>query len=210
MSTTNIPNYYVNEGFLFINNNTKVNDSKNKSFEKSKIIDIEGKLVCLGEIIYNNSRKDFLECVKKNYINHYSPLYKGTRIRIYWYDDRFNISTINQIYPNIDISKYINQINFDLLDKKICYYAIMCDDIPTIILTYMEEITKKMKKNINNIVNVNLKIPVLSEDLAFENHLEIFDCKNPFMILDQIQLHNHGLMFYSNCGINSEVFEFVK
>ena len=30
MSNTNVPNYYVNEGFLFINNNTKINDSKNK------------------------------------------------------------------------------------------------------------------------------------------------------------------------------------
>jgi len=206
---TKIPDGYVNEGFLFINNNTIVNES-NKTFEIGKIIDIDGKLVCLGEIIYNNSRKDFLDCVKKKSITHYSPLYKGERIRIYWFNERFNISTINQIYPNIDISKYINQINFDLLDKKICYYAILNDDCNTIILTYMVEMTKNMKKNTNDIVNAKLKIPVLSEDLAFENHLEIFDCKNPSMILEQIKLHIHGLIFYSNCGNNSEVFEFVK
>ena len=205
MSNTKITNGYVNEGFLFINNNTNVNEL-NKTFEIGKIIDIDSKLVCLGEIIYNNSRKDFLECVKKKSITHYSPLYKGTRIRIYWFNERFNISTINQIYPNIDISKYIYQINFDLLDKNICYYAILNNDLNTIILTYMIEMTKKIKKN----NGCKLKIPVLSEDLAFENHLEIFDCKNPTMVLDNIKMQNHGLIFYSNRGKDSEVFEFKK
>ena len=202
---TKIPDGYVNEGFLFINNNTIVNES-NKTFEIGKIIDIDGKLVCLGEIIYNNSRKDFLDCVKRKSINHYSPLYKGIRIRLYWYNDKFNISTINEIYSDIDISKYINQINFDLLDKNICYYAILVDEYNTIILTYMVEMTKKIKKN----NGCKLKIPVLSEDLAFENHLEIFDCKNPIMILDNIKMQIHGLIFYSNQGKDSEVFEFSK
>ena len=208
---TKIPDGYINEGFLFINtnnntnNNTNVNES-NKSFEKGKIIDIEGNLVCLGEIIYNNSRNSFLECVKKKYITHYSPLYKGTRIRIYWYNDKFNISTINQIYLEINFSNFIYQINFDLLDKNICYYAILNNELNTIILTYMVEMTKKIKKN----NGCKLKIPVLSEDLAFENHLEIFDCKNPIMILDNIKMQSHGLIFYSNRGKDSEVFEFVK
>jgi hypothetical protein len=203
MSNTKIPNGYVNEGFLFIN--TNVNES-NKSFEIGKIIDIDGNLVCLGEIIYNNSRKEFLECVKKKYITHYSPLYKGTRIRIYWYNDKFNMSTINQIYPEIDFSNYVNQINFDLLDKNICYYAILNDDLNTIILTYMVEMTKKIKKK----NECNLKIPLLSEDLAFENHLEIFDCKNPIMILDKLEIQIHGLIFYSSQGNQTEAFEFVK
>lgn len=230
MNNTNnnkVPNGYVNEGFLFINNNTNNNThnntnnntntkEENKHFEKGKIIDIDGKLVCLGEIIYNNSRKEFLDCVKKKYIIHYSPLYKGTRIRIYWHIDKFNISTINEIYPKIDFSKYSNQINYDLLDKNICYYAILSEEINdihnTIILTYMVEMTKKIKKN--NACNINLKIPVkipsLTEDLAFENHLEIFDCQYPLVILDQLQLQIHGLIFYSNRGKDSEVFEFRK
>ena len=201
---TKIPNGYVNEGFLFTNTNNTI--LENKTFEKGKIIDIEGNLVCLGEIIYNNSRKEFLECVKSKTITHYSPLYKSTRIRIYWYNKTFIMSTINQIYPEIDFSKYVNQINFDLLDKNICYYAILDHECNTIILTYMVEMTKKIKKN----NGCNLKIPLLSEDLAFENHLEIFDCKNPIMILDKLEIQIHGLIFYSNRGNQSEVFEFVK
>jgi len=55
-----------------------------------------------------------------------------------------------------------------------------------------------------------LKIPVLSKDLEFENHLEIFDCKNPTMFLDNIKMQSHGLIFYSNRGKDSKVFEFRK
>ncbi len=200
----NIQEGYVNEGFLFINNNK--DESENKTFEIGKIIDIECKIVCLGEIVFNNSRKDFLDFVKCKSITHYSPLYKGIKIRIYWYDEHFIISTINEIYSEIDISgentKYINQINFDLLDKNIIYYATITKE-NTIILTYMVEITNKMKKNKIPILN----IPKLSEDLAFENHLEIFDCQYPFLILDKIEMQINGLIFYSNCGV---WFEFCK
>lgn len=67
----------------------------------------------------------------------------------------------------------------------------------------MVEITKKMKKNKTPI----LIIPKLSEDLAFENHMEIFECKYPFLILDKIEMQINGLIFYSNCGV---WFEFCK
>ena len=74
----------------------------------------------------------------------------------------------------------------------------------------MVEMNKKIKKNNGCNSKIHAKMPSLSEDLAFENHLEIFDCQYPLVILDQLQLQIHGLIFYSNRGKDSEVFEFRK
>jgi hypothetical protein len=190
-----IPDSYENSGFLYINNN-----GENKTFIKGKIIDCDGKTICLGEIIPNVSKKDFLDCIKRKSITHYSPLDKGIKIRIYWFDNHFIISTENEIYPDIypDINndiKYKNQINCDLLDKKFCYYAILTED--KIILTYMLELKKRIKKYGEIPL---LSIPHnLSEDLAFEHHLEIFECTEPLSILENNGFY--GVKFYGTNGI---------
>ena len=126
---------YDNEGFLYINNRHGSQDKKDDTitFKKGLICDSDGELVCLGEIVpivastLNLAFSDYMLDIK-----YWTPLIRGIKIRIYWceFANMFNISSAGKIYPTdstLFISKetLLEQINFELLDKTICYYAII-------------------------------------------------------------------------------------
>jgi hypothetical protein len=186
------------EGFLYINNTYEPTDDT-ATFKIGEITDITGNIICPGEIV---SIMDYEEFEKnKNCITHYSSVLKGKKIRIYIVDDSVMISRECEIYPDELMSEYEikNQINFELLDKKICYYAtIICENNnKQIILTYMTEILNPKLENID-----------LSYDLAFMNHLSIYKCDNDSaMETFRIKLNKqeNGLIFYKNDG---QRFEF--
>lgn len=208
MSLINVPFGYDNEGFLYINN---CGDDCNKTFEKGKIIDIDGNIICPGVIVPSYSLNEFTS--RTNDIMYYSQIIRGRMIRIYWYDSNcngngngndngdtgiFNISREYRIYPNLKLDKYKKQINFDLLEKSKCYYAILTDT--KIILTHIID-----NNNIHSLPE--LTIPELNEDLAFENHIELLPCPEPLLTMKSINSQENGLIFYCKDGTH---FEFAN
>lgn len=116
---------YINEGFLYINIDTD-SASTTEPFIKGRIVDMNKTLVCPGEIVpslINPDTDPETSDISSLYndIKYYTPLLKGIRIRIYWYDKVWHISTIDEIYP------VINNLNvkFDMLDENKVYYAVI-------------------------------------------------------------------------------------
>ena len=188
------------EGFLYINNTYNPYDST-KTFKIGEITDTNGSIICPGEIISTMDYEDFER--NKKLITQYSSVLKGKKIRIYILDDNVMISRECEIYPDQKLMRECEikkQINFDLLDKDNCYYATIVNDINNnkqIILTYMTELLNPKLENID-----------LSHDLAFMNHLPIYNCDHESaMEIFNKKLNNqeNGLIFYKNDG---ERFEF--
>jgi len=167
---------YTNEGFLYINNVPV----QQEQFIKGRIIDSDNTLVCPGEII-PQLVDEYTEIIHEE-IQYYSPIIKGTRVRIYYYNSYWHISTVNKIYPStIKQDLFIEQINSDDLDIDNVYYAVITDE-DIIILTYITEKNAPV-----------LAIPDLDIDHAFKHHMAI----KPFDITQEKlqemikKLHTH-------------------
>jgi hypothetical protein len=150
-----------NEGFLYI-------DIQNEdSLKKGQIFNMDRQVICPGEIVPWQIDAELFHTEYAARLCYYTPELKGYPVRIY-YDGfcRFNISTGTRIYPD-HLPLFIDQqLNYHLLDKTKCYYAIVTDE--RIILTH-----------IMNPVNPVLSIPDLTEDMAFEHHMELHICPFP-------------------------------
>ena len=97
MATTN----YKNEGFLYINVSTDANavGANAKPFTMGHIVDTYNNLICPGELprLLNPDYEDIEDQLFE--IKFYTPLLPGIRVRLYWYSDGWELSTINEIYP---------------------------------------------------------------------------------------------------------------
>lgn len=191
---------YTNEGLLYINNNPVF---EKQTFEKGKIIDINGNIICPGEIIpYTISHEEFEEEIKlqsnSHHIYHYSPLQIGEQIRIYWNHITFNISTEYEIYPKhifgVAISEYVAQIQFNLLDKSKCYYAIIVNENNkyNIVLTNIVDIINPqlqfalpLLQNITIVNNENESSNV--SGIGFTNHIKFCKCSSNIDIMIQLE-----------------------
>jgi len=189
-----------NEGFLYINNTYNPYDTT-KTFKLGEITDIIGNLMCPGEIVSIMDYEEF--DINKNFITHYSSVLKGKKIRIYILDDVVMMSHECEIYPDQKLMSEVEikkQINFELLDKDKCYYATIMSDMNNnkqIILTY-----------ITDRLNPKLEIIDLSHDLAFMNHLPIYNCEHDSameIFNKKLKNEENGIMFYKNDG---QRFEF--
>jgi hypothetical protein len=158
---------FDNEAFLYI-------DNKNETmFKKGLICDSDGKLVCIGEIVPMFMDEDFDSYAKD--ILYWTPLIRGIKIRIYYYADadEFNISSVGKIFPNettllVNKKDIEEQINFELLDKTMCYYAIIERSTGNVILTHI------IKNSIEtNTISLN-DILIVNKDKAFNYHLYLF------------------------------------
>ena len=85
---------YDNEAFLYNDNKTE------KMFKKGLICESDGNLICIGEIVPMFMDEDFDSYAKD--IVYWTPLIRGIKIRIYWYDDayEYNISSVGRIFPD--------------------------------------------------------------------------------------------------------------
>jgi len=168
MTTTTIDyEGFDNEAFLYI-------DNKNETmFKKGLICDSDGQLVCIGEIVPLFIDEEFDSYAKD--IKYWTPIIRGIKIRIYYYEDagEFNISSVGKIFPNetillVNKKEIEEQINFELLDKTMCYYAIIERSTGNVILTHI------VKNNIEtNTISLN-DVIVINEDKAFKYHLYLF------------------------------------
>lgn len=191
---------YKNEGFLYIETTSVLETTP---FIKGHIIDTYNKLICPGEIpiVINPLYEDIVEQLDE--IKFYTPLLKGTSIRIYWYNNEWNISTIDEIYHFVDTitNMAINeQVNSDLLDKNKVYYATITDNGATIILKYTTEKSAPV-----------LSLPHLNDDLAFTHHIPLipFDIE-PFELQNMMKtLHIeelYGLVLFKQTGEQIELW----
>ena len=182
--TTNIDyEGYDNEAFLY-------NDNKNeKMFKKGLICDSDGNLICIGEIVPIFMDEDFDSYAKD--IVYWTPLIRGIKIRIYWYDDayEYNISSVGRIFPDettllVNKKEIEEQINFELLDKTMCYYAIIERTTGNVILTHIV-------KNSIETLNISLNdILIVNEDKAFKYHLHLFPIANVVANANEVALAN--------------------
>ena len=216
---------YDNEGFLYINNR---HGSQNKeddiiTFKKGLICDSDGNLVCLGEIVpivastLNLAFSDYMLDIK-----YWMPLIRGIKIRIYWceFANMFNISSAGKIYPTdstLFISKetLLEQIKFELLDKTMCYYAIIENieqDKQKIILTHTaKNRVETTQLGIENTLNA------LNEP-AFKWHTELTLCEtntDVFKILTKEKSkHKYGVAFINARGDSiefaSKIYEKIR
>jgi hypothetical protein len=148
-----------NQGFYYIHL------SQRQTFAYGRIMDITGTTVCPGEIVPQTDMdgETFEDCTFD--IGYYAPVIPGVPIRIFWdpLAQLFNVSTATQVYTDYRLTG----VNFDLLDREKCYYATVIPD-GSVVLTYVTDIGHPW-----------LTVPDLSEDLAFEQHRELFKCANP-------------------------------
>ena len=162
---------FDNEAFLYIDNKSEA------MFKKGLICNSDGELVCIGEIANLFTDEDFDSYAKD--IVYWTPIIRGIKIRIYYYEDagEFNISSVGKIFPNetillVNKKEIEEQINFELLDKTMCYYAIIERSTGNLILTHI------VKNSIEtNTISLN-DVIVINEDKAFKYHLYLFPITN--------------------------------
>jgi len=178
---------YKNEGFLFINND----ETENRTFIKSRIIDTADELICPGDII-----PSIMECTTDIIpslfeFEYYTPIIKGIRVRLYWYNSTWHISTSTKIYPStININTFDNQIIYELLDKSKVYYAIITDT-DKIILTYITE-----KKS------PTLHAPMIEHDLAFTYHIPLLPYTiSPYELEHMVKTLKIGEQYNAEYGL---------
>jgi hypothetical protein len=171
-----------------------------KPFTMGHIVDTYGNLICPGEIpILINPDMEMENQLSE--IKFYTPLLRGIRVRIYWYVDGWELSTINEIYPIIDTetTAAINaQINADLLDKSQVYYATITKE-NTIILNYTTEKSAP-----------ELTLPQLDHDMAFTYHMPLIpftlgnDVKKMMKTLEIEQ--DYGIILFKQDGSQIELW----
>ena len=166
MTTTIDYEGFDNEAFLYIDNRNET------TFKKGLICDSDGQLVCIGEIVPLFIDEDFDSYAKD--IVSWTPIIRGIKIRIYYYEDagEFNISSVGKIFPNettllVNKKEIEEQINFELLDKTMCYYAIIERSTGNVILTHI--VKNSIKTNA-----ISLNDIIVNEDKAFNYHLYLF------------------------------------
>ena len=192
--------HYENEGFLYMNKHAT------ETFIKGEIRDIHMNLICPGVIvpiinpIKDASREEFddknvlslEQCLPL--ITHYYPLQKGKKIRIYWdqLSETFMVSTEQKIYTQNIATFFLNTVNFDLLDKTLCYYAIVSRKEKKLILTNM---VNKAQPDLQ----ASYKI---ATDLAFTYHIdkevityEVNAETAKFIIDEQLATFENGALF---------------
>ena len=209
-------NNIVNEGFLYIDNrNHDCYDDNRLTFQKGKIVDMNGKNVCCGEILPIMDYENFE--ANKEKIKHYSLKLKGTQIRVYKYSEDTDAKSANAHESNVMISlesviyphdlimseeEIRDQINYELIEEGKCYYAVITTH-KQIILTYITEIS-----------NPRLEVPtiVLNQDKAFRYHVEIKNCideneraMETFTNKLNKNKEEYGIVFYRDDG---QPFEF--
>lgn len=202
----NLHNMYVqtkhqNEGFLYIDT------VSTETFKRGEIKDSDGVSICPGIIVpiinpiqeANREKGDeHLASIEsfKNRFNHFYPLKKNKKIRIYWLgiQEAFVISNELQIYPDNDVVYNVSTVNFDLLDKTKCYYC-LTDPEKGVILT---NIVDKAHPILANSYNID-------EDLAFAHHITISDCTHiPNMLLERDK-YEHGILCVLHDGRQVEL-----
>jgi len=207
---------YYNEGFMYIN------IKSNETFIKGEIRTIENKIICPGEIVsivnpISELNKEFdfeknivftnEKCLEN--IKYYTPLIRGTKIRIYWDNNckKYNISTEGCIYTHFNDyennSYFFNKhnINNDLLDKNKCYYCILERDLNKLYLRYITDIKKPI-----------LSLPIMiNDDLAFENHIELYEFNHTYFEKEKIyhMYHMYNKMDKSN-SIDDNYYKNIK
>jgi hypothetical protein len=199
--------HYDNEGFFYLNKHST------ETFIKGEIRDINNTLICPGVIvpiinpIYEANHEAFTDdntqlvsmesCLP--YITHFYPLQKGKKIRIYWNhnNDMFMVSTEHKIYTYSDPDFYLDTVNFDLLDKQLCYYAIASSTEQKLILT---NIVQKTQPDLLTSYDIY-------EDLAFAHHIgkELVKCEvdtlTVIKIIDeQLNHFENGVLFILDDG----------
>lgn len=202
--------HYDNEGFYYINKHST------QTFVKGEIRDINNILLCPGVIvpminpIREANREDFESDVHLvsieaclPHITHYYPLQKGLKIRIYWdhINNVFMVSTEQRIYLYNHTTCYLDTVNFDLLDKDLCYYAVASVNEQKLILT-----------NIVNKAQPNLLASYdIYEDLAFAYHIDREFVKNGVdtptvlnIIDQQLNKFENGVLFIMDDGRQAE------
>jgi hypothetical protein len=202
--------HYDNEGFFYINKHST------ETFVKGEIRDINNTLICPGVIvpminpIHEANREDFdgheyLVSIESclPHITHVYQLQKGKKIRIYWdqINKVFMVSTEHRIYTDSEAEFYLDTVNFHLLDKELCYYAMVCPTEQKLILT--------------NIVNKSQPDLLASydiyEDLAFAHHIDQelvkYEVNAPTVIKiidEQLDEFDNGVLFILDDGRQAE------
>ena len=198
---------YSNEGFLYIN--TKGKDT----FKKGEIVDGDMKVICPGVIVpiipILEKQRDAGESDKHllsvenllNKITHYCPLQKGKKLRIYWNKNHetFMVSTESTIYPCYEEAFDLSSVNFDLLDKDCCYYALVHNDSNKSVVSLIN-IVDKENPNLQGSYNID-------HDLAFEHHTELFSIQeeNILPLLKQLETFENGIQFILQDGRQLEI-----
>ena len=200
---------YSNEGFLYIN--TKEKDT----FKKGEIVDGDMKVICPGVIVpiipilekqrdVGESDKHSISlenCLDK--ITHYCPLQKGKKLRIYWNQNHetFMVSTESTIYPCYEEAFDLSTVNFELLDKDCCYYALVHNNSSNskTIVTLIN-IVDKENPDLQGSYNID-------HDLAFEHHAELFSIQeeNILPLLNELETFKNGIQFILSNGLQLEL-----
>jgi len=147
-----------NEGFLSMDTAGIMYEEKNiKSFEKGKIYNADGEIICQGIMTTNvnldsEEMQPFLPSVIQQ-----SPIIHGEKVRFYWITQDetltasiLNMSTDDEIYPKkyeIIPDSILSQINPELMDKTKVYYAIIESMQPSPEAPEMAEILSSKKKH---------------------------------------------------------------
>jgi len=198
---------YSNEGFLYIN--TKEKDT----FKKGEIVDGNMKVICPGVIVpivtilekqrdSGDGDKHLVSienCLDK--ITHYCPLQKGKHLRIYWDQNHetFMFSTESRIYPCYEETFDLSSVNFDLLDKSCCYYALIHNNNNKTIVTLIN-IVDKENPDLQDSYNIDY-------DLAFHYHLELFSIQkeNVQPLINELENFENGIQFILQDGCQLEM-----
>lgn len=202
--------HYDNEGFFYINNHSM------ETFIKGEIRDINNTLICPGVIvpminpIHEANREEFdgdeyfvsfESCLP--HITHVYQLQKGKKIRIYWdqINKVFMVSTEHRIYTDNEAEFYLDTVDFDLLDKELCYYATVSATEQKLILT---NIVNKSQPDLSASYDIY-------EDLAFAHHIDQelvkydVDASTVIQMIDeQLDEFDNGVLFILDDGRQAE------
>jgi hypothetical protein len=175
---------YDNEGFLYINNRhySQKKEDDAITFKKGMIRDSDGQLICLGEIVpivASHLDEDFATYMTG--IQYWIPVIRGVKIRVYWHaaSEMFNISSPGKIYPDESIlfiakAEINKQIDFSLLDKTQCYYAIIERGTQIIYLTHIvSNILSETEPTMTSLDH----LLCVEDDRAFKTHIVLQRCE---------------------------------
>ena len=195
---------YINEGFLYINYENQT------TFKKGEIKDINDNLICIGEIVPRIGSildEDYTDYIKN--LKYWTPLIRGVKIRIYWYEeaDEWSISSNGKIYPTeatlcIHPMKIYEQINVELLDRTMCYYAIIERNSQKVILTH---IAKNSKETTAVLINHTTHV---AQDTAFKHHIPLIHINSASTeeIIIEKNKQENGVLFILKDGQLIEFF----
>jgi len=220
---------YKNEGFLYIAHNAhdKVgpHNEHDLPFITGHIIDSHDNLICPGEIptLINPEYEDIGDNIK-----FYTPLLRGTHIRIYWYNGEWNISTTTEIYPTLDKNTNIiikQQINFDLLEETKVYYAVITASPVAQASTAVAQASTAVAQASTAVAEESkciltytteksapqLHLPELDHDLAFTHHIPLLPYNLTAYETEQMMKtlkmeHDYGIVLYNQDGSQIEIW----